>query len=86
MEGNVTVKQRTVSLTKEFNFRLFTQQPWMYNDFELSHPHCIDLIISSEICINCMVRTQLYIFTQNSTLVIQLHVSTLYIGHRQVVL
>jgi hypothetical protein len=29
---------------------------------------------------------QLYIFTQNSTLGIQLHVSALYIGHRQVVL
>jgi len=28
-----------------------------------------------------MVRTQLYIFTQNSTLGIQLHVSALYIGH-----
>jgi len=27
-----------------------------------------------------------YIFTQNSTLGIQLHVSALYIGHRQVVL
>jgi len=27
-----------------------------------------------------MVRTQLYIFTQNSTLGIQLHVSALYIG------
>jgi hypothetical protein len=33
-----------------------------------------------------MVRTQLYIFTQNSTLGIQLQVSALYIGHRQVVL
>jgi len=33
-----------------------------------------------------MVRTQLYIFTQNSTLGIQLHFSALYIGHRQVVL
>jgi len=33
-----------------------------------------------------MFRTQLYIFTQNSTLGIQLHVSALYIGHRQVVL
>jgi hypothetical protein len=29
---------------------------------------------------------QLYIFTQNNTLGIQLHVSALYIGHRQVVL
>jgi hypothetical protein len=34
---------------------------------------------------NYMVKTQLYIFTQNSTLGIQLHVSALYIGHRQVV-
>jgi len=33
-----------------------------------------------------MVRTQQYISTQNSTLGIQLHVSVLYIGHRQVVL
>jgi len=33
-----------------------------------------------------MVRTQLYIFTQNSTLGIQLHISTLCIGHRQVIL
>jgi len=33
-----------------------------------------------------MVRTQLYIFTQNSTLGIQLHVSALCIGHLQVVL
>jgi len=33
-----------------------------------------------------MVRTQLiYIFTQNSTLGTQLHVSALYIGNRQVV-
>ena len=32
-----------------------------------------------------MVRTQLY-FTMSSTLGIQLHVSALYIGHRQVVL
>ena len=32
------------------------------------------------------VKTQLYIFTQKSTLGIQLHVSALYIGHRQVVL
>jgi len=31
-----------------------------------------------------MVRTQLYIFTQNSTLGIQLHVSALYIVNRQV--
>jgi len=31
-----------------------------------------------------MVRTQLYIFTRNSTLGIQLHISALYIGHRQV--
>jgi hypothetical protein len=60
VEEDMTVKQRTVSLTKEFNFRLFTQQPEMYNDFELSHPHCVDLIILSEICINCMVRTQVY--------------------------
>jgi len=33
-----------------------------------------------------MVRKQLYIFTQNSTFGIQLHVSALYIGHHQVVL
>jgi len=33
-----------------------------------------------------MVRIQLYIFTQNSTVGMQLHVSALYIGHRQVVL
>jgi len=33
-----------------------------------------------------MVRTQLHIFTQNSTMGIQLHVSALYIGRRQVVL
>jgi len=32
-----------------------------------------------------MVRTQLYIFKQNSTLGIQLHVSALYIGRRQVI-
>jgi hypothetical protein len=32
-----------------------------------------------------MVRTQLY-FTMSSTLGIQLHVSALYIGHRQVAL
>jgi len=32
-----------------------------------------------------MVKTQLYIFTQNSTLGIQLRVLALYIGHRQVV-
>jgi len=32
------------------------------------------------------VRIQLHIFTQNSTLGIQLHVSALYIDHRQVVL
>ena len=31
-----------------------------------------------------MVRIQLYIFTQNSILGIQLRVSALYIGHRQV--
>jgi len=30
-----------------------------------------------------MVVSLLYIFTQNSTLGIQLHVSVLYIGHRQ---
>ena len=33
-----------------------------------------------------MVRTQLYIFTQDNTLGIRLHVSALYIGHRQVIL
>jgi len=33
-----------------------------------------------------MVRTQLNVFIQNSTLGIQLHVSALYIGQRQVVL
>jgi len=32
-----------------------------------------------------MVRTQLYIITQNSILGIKLHVSALYIGRRQVV-
>jgi hypothetical protein len=32
-----------------------------------------------------MVRTQLYIFTKSSTLDIQLHVSALYIDHRQFV-
>ena len=35
---------------------------------------------------NYMVRTQLYIFTQDSILGIQLHVSALYIGHRYVIL
>jgi hypothetical protein len=57
-------------------------------DFEVSHPPCVDLIIvyNQIICINCMVRTQLYIFTQNSTLGIQLHVSVLCIGRRQFVL
>jgi hypothetical protein len=43
-------------------------------------------IYNHKICITYMVRTQLYIFTQNSTLGIQLHVSALCIGHRQVVL
>jgi hypothetical protein len=31
-------------------------------------------------------NTTIYIFTQNSTFGIQLHVSALYIGHRQAVL
>jgi hypothetical protein len=43
-------------------------------------------LYNQKICITDMVRTQLYIFTQNSTLGIQLHVSALYIGHCQVVL
>jgi hypothetical protein len=43
------------------------------------------MLYNQKICINYMVRTQLYV-TQNSTLDIQLHVSALYIGHRQVVL
>jgi hypothetical protein len=44
-------------------------------------------LYNQNICtrINCMVRKQLYIFTRNSTFGIQLHVSALYIGHRQVV-
>jgi hypothetical protein len=33
-----------------------------------------------------MARTQLCIFAQDSTLCVQLHVSALYIGHREVVL
>jgi len=33
-----------------------------------------------------VVRTHLYIFAQNNILGIQLHVSALYIGHREVVL
>jgi hypothetical protein len=41
---------------------------------------------TTKICITYVVRTPLYIFTQNSTLGIQLHVSALYIGHGQVVL
>jgi len=43
-------------------------------------------LYNQKIYINFMVGTQLYIFTRNSTLVIQLHVSGLYIGHHQVVL
>jgi len=43
-------------------------------------------LYNQKIRINSMVRTQLYIFTLNSTLGIQLHVSALYIDHRQVVL
>jgi hypothetical protein len=42
--------------------------------------------VNQEIRITYMVRIQLYIFTQNRTLGIQLHVSALYIGHRQTVL
>jgi len=38
-----------------------------------------------KICINYMVKKQLYIFTRDSTLGIQLHVSALYIGHHKVV-
>jgi len=52
----------------------------------MSHPPCVYQLYNQKICINYMIRTQLYIFTQNSTLGIQLHVSALYIGHRQVVL
>jgi len=43
-------------------------------------------LYNRKIYINYLVRTQLYIFTQNSTLGKQLRVSALYIGHRQVVL
>ena len=45
-------------------------------------------LYNQKICtrINYMVRTQLYTFTRNTTFGIQLHVSALYIGHRQVVL
>ena len=42
-------------------------------------------LYNQKICITYIIRIQLYIFTQNSTLGIQLHVSALYIGHRQVV-
>jgi len=42
-------------------------------------------LYNQKISITYMVRTQPYIFTQNSTLGIQLHVSALCIGHRQVV-
>jgi len=45
-----------------------------------------DYLYNQKTCINYIVRTQLYIFTQNSTFGIQLHVSALYVGHRQVVL
>jgi len=43
-------------------------------------------VYNQKICITYMVRTQLYIFTQKSTMGIQLHVSALYIGHRQILL
>jgi hypothetical protein len=43
-------------------------------------------LCNQKICINYMVRIQLYIFTHNSTLGVQLHVSALCIVHRQVVL
>jgi len=45
----------------------------------------IQLQYYNTICIKHVGRTQLY-FTMSSTLGIQLHVSALYIGHRQVVL
>jgi len=35
--------------------------------FELSHPRCVYQLYNQKICIKYMVRTQLYIFTQNST-------------------
>jgi len=46
----------------------------------------VNILYNQKICITYMVRIQLNIFTQNSTLGIQLHVSALYVGHRQVVL
>ena len=51
-----------------------------------SSPLCyIQIQYYSIICIKHMFRTQLYL-TMSSTLGIQLHVSALYTGHRQVVL
>ena len=35
--------------------------------FEVSHPRCVDELYNHKICVTCVVRTQLYIFTQNST-------------------
>jgi hypothetical protein len=37
-----------------------------YN-FKVRHPHCVDQLYNQKICITYIVRTQLYIFTQNST-------------------
>jgi hypothetical protein len=50
----------------------------------MGYPRCVDQLYNQKICINYMVRTQLiYFHTEQYT---QLHVSALYIGHRQVVL
>jgi len=37
-----------------------------FYNFEVSHPH-VDQLYNQKICIKYMARTQLYIFTQNST-------------------
>jgi len=37
------------------------------SDFVVSHPRCVDQLYNQKIFIKYMVRTQLYIFTQNST-------------------
>jgi hypothetical protein len=45
------------------------------------HLDVANILYNQKIGITYMVRTQLYIFTQKSTMGIQLHVSALYIGH-----
>jgi hypothetical protein len=90
----VFLVNHNISTQQWISRNLFTFGPMLIGNFLLKWGWGIprkslwhrfwDTLYNQKICVTYMVRTQLHILTQISTLGIQLHVSTLYIGNRQV--